>query len=153
MKNYFFIKNANDESIRIKKQTFCWLLNGEHDKLSNDRIVRFQGSKHCRTQSSSAQPPDEDQIKIGDWCQFRQGKRSKIFGQIISFMYLNKKSKKEARYSLQSASINDEAIGVLASWFTVQKKKFKFKFIESLVPISNYMKHVEKPQLNSLVYK
>lgn len=151
------IKNANDEAIRIKKETFCWLLNGEHDKFSNDRIVRFQGSKQCKALSSTVVQPDKDQIKIGDWCQFHQstGRRngSLIIGQVINFSYLNKKTKKETRYSFLSASIDDKNIGVLANWFTVQKKKFKFKFIESSVPISDYVKHIEKPNLNSLVYR
>lgn len=108
-KTYFLIKNANNDAIRIKKKTFCWLLNGEHDKLSNDRIVRFQGSKDCRTQPLSIVQSDEDQVRIGE-CQFRHGKgrwKTVIIDQIINFLYLNKKTKKEARYSFRSALIKE----------------------------------------------
>lgn len=156
---YFLVKNGNGETVFIKKKSFCWLLNGEHDKLSNDRTIRFQSkkaSKNDNPQSSvvnqSEPQPDEKIVNIGDWCQFRYEKEI-IIGQVFSFLVLNKKTKKESRYSKQFAIVSDNKVGVLANWFVVQKDKFKLKIVETFIPITNYVKHIKKPDNNSLIYK
>lgn len=64
-------------------------------------------------------------VNIGEWCQFKYNKK-RIVGQVIGFIYLNKKTKKESRYSRNYASITDENVGVLAYWFASQGRNFKF---------------------------
>lgn len=156
---YFLIKNEKGEAISIKKKSFCWLLNDEHNKLSNDRMIRFQsgrGAKNSvlqpRLQSLPIVERDGISIKIGDWCQFRHGK-GVVIGQVIGFLYLNKKTKKEARYSSQCASVSDKALGVLGNWFSVQKGNFIFKFIETFIQMTDYIKHISKPNVTCLSYK
>lgn len=151
------VTNASGNAVSIQKKNFCWLLNGEYDKLSNDRVTRFQGKKSYKAQTG-AQPyiesPDEKIVKIGDWCQFKC-KRKNIVGQVLGFIVLNKKTKKESRYSLSYAIASDEKVGVLANWFLVKakqsRKQFKLETIEDFLPIKNYLKHVEKPDINSII--
>lgn len=153
-KRHFLVTNANGGIASIKKKSFCWLLNGEYDKLSNDRVLRFQGKKTSKA-PAVAQPciqsSDQRIVNIGDWCQFNY-KRKRIIGQVLGFIFLNKKTKKESRYSLSYASASDEKIGVLANWFFIKSDKFKLEMVEDFIPIKGYLKHIEKPDVNSLIF-
>lgn len=150
-KQYFLIKNAKGEAVNIKKKNFCWLLNDEYVKLSNDRVLRFQAKKQPNLNLPSVPQPGP-QVNIGDWCQFKY-KRKTITGQVIGFIYLNKKTKKDSRYNLNFAAICDERVGVLGNWFVNDGKNLKFIMIDDFVPIKEYKIHIQKPEINSLVYK
>lgn len=70
---------------------------------------------------------------------------------MLGFIFLDKKTKKESRYSLSYATANDEKVGVLANWLAAKAKKFKLQTIEEFIPIKLYVKHVEKPDINSII--
>lgn len=153
-RRHFLVTNASGIAVSIKKKTFCWLLNGEYDKLSNDRVTRFRGKNTSKAKTGSAelhiQSPDDKTIKIGDWCQFKCNRKN-IVGQVLSFIFISKKTKKESRYSLTYALASDERVGVLANWFDIKAKKFKLQTVEDFLPIKNYLKHVEKPDINTII--
>lgn len=147
---YFLVKNAAGEAISIEKKTFCWLLNDEYQKLSNDRVLRFQSSK--KESNLKIPTPGQQVIKIGDWCQFKF-KNQNIVGQILGFIFLNKQTKKESRYPHSFAEPSSSNVGVLASWFVKKRKTFVFKMIDDFIPINEYIDHIEKPESNLLIYK
>lgn len=93
-------------------------------------------------------------VNIGDRCQFKfKEKRVKsVIGQVIGFIYLNKKTKKESRYDSNSAVVCDESVGVLGNWFVKNRNSLKFFNIDTYIPIKDYMNHTEKPDINSLTY-
>lgn len=151
-KNYFLIKNAKGETVQIKKKTFCWLLNEEYVKLSNDRVLRFQSKKQPNLDVPSAPQQGQRMVNIGEWCQFKYKTKS-VVGQVIGFIYLNERTKKDSRYSLNFAAVSDEKVGVLANWFVYRGNMLKFIMIENFIPIKDYKNHVPKPEINSLIYK
>lgn len=134
------MKNAAGEAMSIKKKTFCWLLNDEYQKLSNDRILRFQSSKK-KQQNLKIPTLGQLVIKIGDWCQFKFEKKNNV-GQVLGFILLNKKTKKDSRYPHSFADPSDSNVGVLANWF-VKKRN----------PVNAYIGHIEKPEMKLLTYK
>lgn len=55
----------------------------------------------------------------------------------MDFIFLNKKTKKESRYSLSYAAVCDKKIGMLVNWFV--GNSFKFEMMENFIPISDYL--------------
>lgn len=95
--------------------------------------------------------PSGTQVNVADWCTFVHN-RKHLVGQVLGFIYLFKKTKKESRYSLKYAFTSDDKVGVLAHWFTNKGKKYYSEAIKEYIPIKNYLGHVEKPNINSVVH-
>lgn len=111
--------NSKGENFFIKKSTICWLMNTTgNDKISSDRIKRFITGNQSKTTDNKT----EDELTIGDWCEF---KNTDLIGQVIGFSYLCG-SRKEREYTLDSVPISGrnietgKGIGVMCNWFKLQ---------------------------------
>lgn len=100
--SFVSVADINGEKI-LRKSTLIWSLSNSRNKLSSDRMRRVQ-SRPARRQlefvdiSLGTQLVNRNsEIKIGDWCLFRnvfEGDYAWLLGNIISFRYMNAKTKK-----------------------------------------------------------
>lgn len=118
----------------VRKTSLMWDLSTTKERISSDRVKRVRGvnKKSCRQLefvdvSAIDQPMYvAEQIKIGDWCIFRnifdETPKTFIFGNIISFQYASKsKAYKDRKYLCDFAPTEDgkssKKIDVLSSWY------------------------------------
>lgn len=122
---------CNGEKV-ARKSTVIWAASNSKDKLSSDRLRRVQNKTTRRqlefVEVSMMEKPiyTVDEIKIGDWCIFRyeNGIDKFILGNILSFRYINARTKKEKQYTYDFAPVlhaeNVRGVEVLASWFRME---------------------------------
>lgn len=148
-----------DKSVR--KSTLIWSLSNSREKISSDRLRRVQYKK--KTSSRQLEFVDvstsgqlilkNDEIKIGSWCIFENIAETKddnsekfLVGNIISFRYVNAKTKKEKKYSWDFAPIfheeNSRGVEVLAAWHKIDKNGSFHHVTCSFIDIKNYISHV-----------
>lgn len=132
----------------VLKSSLMWSLSSSKDKLSTDRLKRVRGiskkNPHRQLEfvdvSMLNQPMYKaTEIKIGDWCIFQNifdaTQTGFLLGNILSFRYIDGRTKTDKTYSWDFASVekkqsNDpnsaqessnekKCIEVLASWYKV----------------------------------
>lgn len=93
------------------------------------------------------------EIKIGDWCIFRvKAKRGSceddsnfVVGNILSFRYMNAKSKTDKIYSWDFCSVshkeNSRGVEVLAAWHNVNENNL-IHHVTSFMNIESYIANV-----------
>lgn len=149
------VTRSNGEMGVARKSTVIWAASNSKEKLSSDRLRRVQKNRTTRRQLefvdvSMIEKPiyTVDEIKIGDWCLFRdEAENDKfILGNILSFRYMNAKTKKEKQYTYDFAPIfhaeNVRGVEVLASWFTMELNGMQqtFEFINcAFINIRRYV--------------
>lgn len=160
---------SKDTSKVIAKSSYIWLLSDSREKMSSDRLKRVQECSEKVTKSSSCRrlefvdvsPMSKiifklSEIKIGDWCVFRKEFNDAIklmLGCILSFKYMNGKTKKSKQYSLDFAPVkhttNNRGVEVLAIWYELgenlsilpnkAKSDFYFNIEDYIATVSNHV--------------
>lgn len=145
----------------IAKSSYIWLLSDSKKKISTDRLKRVQDcservdriSARRRLEFVDVSPTNQIilkscQIKVGDWCIFREVNDATeyLLGCILSFRYINGKTKKSKQYSLDFAPVehasDSRGVEVLAIWHeiaedsTILSKRKKF---DSFLNINRYI--------------
>lgn len=139
---------ANGTKKTIRKSTYLWTLTDSRKHLSSDRLKRVQGVKMDEKLTKSTKPATRrlvfkkenncsgpiltlskcESLQIGDWCIFQIEKdKAPVFvlGNILSFKYIEGRTRKERQYSWEFAPVTAEknvkprGIEVLASWFKI----------------------------------
>ncbi|CAG9814589.1 unnamed protein product [Phaedon cochleariae] len=130
-----------NKRIVIRKSTLCWFLSNKDKKMSSDRLQRVKFLVKPKqdivnnTRESEQLVEEKESLKIGEWVIFSiNSKLDKTVseplsflkvGKILSFKYLNKKTKKQQEYSLDSAPVlskTDPNVGVLCQWFLLNQE-------------------------------
>lgn len=148
------VSGTNGDKI-VRKSTLLWSLSNSRNKLSSDRLRRVQArNKTARRQLEFIDVSFDTQlvnrnsdIKIGDWCLFQnifeEDNSAWLLGNILSFRYMNAKTKKEKKYSWDFVSVaredNSRGIEVLASWQKVDIYGIFQNVICSFISIDNYV--------------
>lgn len=149
----------------IKKSYIVWLLSQSKSKLSNDRLKRVQqrkdgessGPKRKRasiaiSKSNMAGTEDKAEIKVGDWCIFKEGTQCEfVAGAVLTFKHPKGKTQKDKQYVLDVAPLDNcsEQLEVLATWyrfnddFTIEPLTKPSFFIN----MNQYVKHIDRTKL------
>lgn len=159
----------------IKKSYIVWLLSQPNSKLSNDRLKRVQqrkdgessGPKRKRasmavlnsTMVVTKDNPQTSEIKVGDWCVFKQTIQDNIVvGAVLGFKYAIGKTQKDKQYILDIAPLFDNSpkqLEVLATWYelnddsTIQPLKNSAFYIK----IDQYIRHIDPEKLKNKLEK
>lgn len=125
----------------IRKSTYLSLLIESNGSISKDRLKRVQDANkknsHVRrlifnrTNSLNSSIEISEEIKIGDWCLFKDesvnNNHKLVLGQIIAFQYIIGKSMKQRQYSWDFAPIladenqhDKRGVQVLAVWYDIE---------------------------------
>lgn len=170
---------SNTTSKVIAKSSYIWLLSDSRGKMSSDRLKRVQECSEKITKGSSRRRLEFfdvsakskivfklSEIKIGDWCIFRKENNDSIklmLGCILSFRYMNGRTKKSKQYSLDFAPVkhtsNDRGVEVLAMWYEVSENleilskktqtEFYFNIDRYIATVSN---HIIKCSMNGQIH-
>lgn len=171
------ITDKNGASKIVRKSSVVWLLSQSNkEKLSSDRLQRVKGplQKSSRRQLKfQMQEPSfgsvrllytSDEICLGQWVIFQNpsnpSKRSKgsdkvedcIFGSALGFVYSKGKTDKEKQYSWDYASIGNENIEVLATWYQLNSdgQFISIKGNNSFyLKMTKYLMHMKTPSFQS----
>lgn len=117
--------------VYIRKSTAIWLFQ-DAERVSSDRIFRVRANQPQSTSNEMKPMFNMDEIKrepivaehilIGDVCAFQFGSNFSI-GRILQFAKHDKS--KQGQYKGNYANTSDEGIGVLCTWYNLQKTKKK----------------------------
>lgn len=139
---------ANGTKKTIRKSTYLWTLTDSMNHLSNDRLKRVQGVKKVEKSTKSTKPTTRrlvfrketnysepiltlskcENLQIGDWAIFQITDDTElvfVLGNILSFRYIEGKTRKERQYSWDFApvkvdeNVKPRGIEVLASWYKI----------------------------------
>lgn len=152
--SFVSVASTNGEKT-VRKKTLVWSLSNSSNKLSSDRLRRVQARKkptHRQLEfvdiSFGTQLVSRNsEIKIGDWCifhdVFKDDSHSWLFGNVISFRYMNAETKIEKRYSWDFVSVaraeNDRRVEVLASWQRMDINGMSPTVASSFICVDNYV--------------
>jgi len=150
---FTIVTDAHGKEIVVRKSSICWLLNKNCSRLSSDRLQRviekeyFPKSKSTlRSNLLTPSCKTCDDVTVGEWCLFRQTEKNVILlGLILSFSYLQDKSRKCREFSKEYATVNYESnreVGVLCSWYSYDNEgNVKPVLVEShgYINLKNYV--------------
>lgn len=160
---------AKDGQKIVRKSTVIWSASNAKDKLSSCRLRRVQTKKKSSSRqiefadvaSSEQLVKKRSEIQIGDWCFFQDSAEKDddddddfsniILGNILSFRYLNAKTKKEKQFSLNFCPISHEEnsrnVEVLAEWHTVDKSGLLRYLKCSFICIESYIVNISRESI------
>lgn len=152
-RNTFKIRNKNGRIVHIKKSTFIWTLQSETEKVSPDRLHRFQDSTVNESLLLTFQNKILNEVKIGEWVLIT-ATSGFLVCKVYGFTYL---SGKRLSYSRNSAPIHlpdgveARGIGLKGAYFELTP--FDGDFIVELLDdsddicmaIESYKTHLKKP--------
>ena len=136
----------------IRKTTAVWLFQ-EGERVSSDRLFRVRTKQPFSSNSTSMAkssmtdselPTTSNVLHIGDVCVFKANEDKWSIGKVLQFSRLNHKNTQQYKqYSRMELSPD---IGVLCSWFEVQKGSTRlFKLFDNpaithtYIPTSHYI--------------
>lgn len=129
--------------VYIRKSTAIWLFQ-DAERVSSDRIFRVRAKQPQSTSNEMKPMFNMDEIKrepivaehilIGDVCAFQFGSNFSI-GRILQFAKHDKS--KQGQYKGNYANTSDEGIGVLCTWYDLQKTKKNTYTINTSANVSN----------------
>lgn len=119
----------------IRKSTAVWLFN-EGERLPSDRLFRIRNTQPFNTMAAEDKQASKelnvsDIICIGDICTFHIENEIKV-GKTLQFAYFREKRKVAREYKQKTASVNDNDIGVVCTWYyNTPGTKRTFKILPS----------------------
>lgn len=157
--SYVSVAGKNGDKL-VRKSSLMWSISNSRDKLSADRLNRVQAKKKTsRTLEFVDVSYNFDsvykstEIKIGDWCFYHDSVHKDVnnlkkllLGNVISFRYINGKTKTKKKYSWDFCPIsheeNSRGVEVLATWYTVDENEILHYITSSFINIDRYVANV-----------
>lgn len=161
--NEKFVTMKNDEMKLIRKSTLVWLLSQGTKKISSDRLIRVQQkSGNCQiTEGISSDAYEKihvsEQIKIGDWCFFRNNETDAneivCVGLVVAFKFGKGRTVKDKQYKGDLVDLKGnlpiaKELHVLSSWYVINDKRHLTALTSQnhrFIPLVNYIATVCKP--------
>lgn len=153
----------------VKKSSFCRLLNDTKDRLSVDRLRRFENNKIINGPLHEVMDVFRKySIRIGDWCAFQHPKQNKknlsLIVNLLSFRYLSSSSKSR-KYTLDSAPTElpkggkKRGLGCLCTFYELETNAQTIEMTENhelmvanrssfIIDIKLYVSHIPEPNFS-----